>query len=629
MTFEDLFYLIRTEPVCLFIGSGFSFYAGMPGAGEIKDILYDTLTDIQKTQLDKGKDLAPFTDDFVALTNRAKLVSLLQQRFSQPPSSTHLHDMLARVPYFRSIITTNYDHLIEDSYTSRAVITSNETVFVPGIVKTKIYKVHGDIDDGKSIVITTADYTKMYNRNFKDPFWAAVINVISSHHVIFLGFSYEDPNIWGDFDYIGEKLKNRAKKRILITRTMSDLKQKKLKQMSIQFLAGTGEIFVNDLVANIKQNIVIDHRKQLVDTQTAIDFTTAFDMQVEIKANKYISEIVSLTKTTGPTHSLIKLSSSDKKLIESFKNFRESYDMKDLEISGKQLDTFSINVEDFGFMSKDELAYLNLKHVPKSKGQCSVKFTQSGYVVNQVGYELYNTIAGKLRLECKLNDYEINFDIDLTEQPFTLNFRGQQCEIIPSISKYYTVFKALHLLFSGERIEIKLKGRQPIPFRVHHEKFAKTFGEHMKFYDLLKKIEQYFRIKFQPISIAAITEDDDLKVNKLANLIEHGYHAVRDSSGITIDQMPNEKTVFDSLERGVLPGSYMSVRTKSPREIKLFGKTFDLGAEQVTLKQPTLAENDFENLHIRLVPVDEMIIYHYERFGFLDLVQSEVLWGNE
>ncbi|MNY77518.1 hypothetical protein D3C86_2174490 [compost metagenome] len=54
-----------------------------------------------------------------------------------------------------------------------------------------------------------------------------------------------------------------------------------------------------------------------------------------------------------------------------------------------------------------------------------------------------------------------------------------------------------------------------------------------------------------------------------------------------------------------------------------------LGAEQVSMKQPTPIVLDFELLRAQLVPVDHVIVYHYEKFGHWELQDSQTIWGGD
>jgi hypothetical protein len=624
----ELYDLIRKEPVCLFIGSGFSLYAGIPSAGGLKQLLYESLTANQQQKIDLSKDLQKFTEDFQVLFGRPKLIRLLQQHIDIAPSDTHLHDLLGKIAYFKSIITTNYDHLIENGFGNRAkVIINNQQVFGSKQAKTRILKIHGDIRNGKSIVITSADYASQYNRLFKDPFWATVISEISAQHIIFLGYGYEDENVWADFEYIESKLKNKDKKRILISPGDNALKRLKLKKLKMDYIRADGEIFLSGLVSAIKANLAEDHRQGTVDTQTAQDFITAFDYKVDISATKDSTQLTNISKTCGPTQHSIKFSSSNRELIQSYKEFTTGYTIRDLQIKPEQLDSFAFLIEDFTFMDKYALAHLNVSHKPKYDGICQIRFPEKQFTLHKLKCRLFNTVRGKVLIEFEVAGFNGEFSIEIGDGKAKFNFKIAEPETPAAINKSYEVFRAFYLFFSGEKAEIVPKQGQHFQHRLTEQTHAKEFKRQMEFFHTLKKIEKIFQVKFPPVSPGVVTEEEREQVNKLKDLIDHGYYAIKQADGLIIEQMPNSRKVFEAFRpENIVAGSYVSLVTKSNRDMTLFDQHLGLGAEQISMMQPSAAELNFEELRLKLVPIDDVLVYHYQKFGLWEFKGSQTLW---
>lgn len=630
MELSNLYDLIRKEPVCLFVGSGFSLYAGMPSARSLIDILLDNLTSIQRKKIDQHVDLRKFTDDYEILFGRAKLIEILQNHIDITPADKHLHDLLAKIPYFKSVITTNYDRLIEDSMGKNAcVLVKNTDIFNPIQAKCRIFKIHGDIRDEESIIISNSDYIKQHNRIFKDPFWASVIAEISSKHVIFLGYGYEDDNILADFDYIEEKLKSKNKKRILISPVVNSLKQKKLKQMNIDYIQADGETFVNGLIANLKLNIIEDHRLGLVNTQIAQDFITAFDMKVASIATKVSADFTEISRVDGPTLQTIKFTSSDQELFRSLKEFMNDYQLRDLKITSGQLESFAFLIEDFNFLGKDTLAHLSVSHIPKFHGLCKIRFPDQDFEIKRVFVRLFNSIPGKLLIEVEISGFKAEFSIKILDGKAKFNFMLTEPEQPATVKRTYEVMRAFYLFFLGKKVEIVAKGYKPVIYQLAEQIHAREFKQEMEIFNALRKIEKSFKIKFPPVAIRNITEENKRKIQKLMDLITQGYYAVKDKDGIIIEQMPNSREVFEALSSPVKPESYMSMITKSGQELELFGQRLQLGAEQISMKQPTPIVLDFERLLAQFIPVDKILIYHYEKFGLWERPQSKTLWGED
>ena len=107
------------------------------------------------------------------------------------------HEILARLP-IRNYWTTNFDTLIEDALKNtrerRDVMTTNDS-FISAEERRDnvVYKLHGDINTPQDIVILQDDY-KAYPKshcNFK----TALENELATNSMLFLGYSFNDPDI--------------------------------------------------------------------------------------------------------------------------------------------------------------------------------------------------------------------------------------------------------------------------------------------------------------------------------------------------------------------------------------------------------------------------------------------------
>lgn len=106
---------IRKEDAALFVGSGCSFGSNAPSATQLANSLYNLIPEdlsagINKDGLKKVSSVLEASDG-----NRDRLIEVLSSAFCnlQPNS---FHKGLSQVPYIHTIITTNYDSLIEDAY---------------------------------------------------------------------------------------------------------------------------------------------------------------------------------------------------------------------------------------------------------------------------------------------------------------------------------------------------------------------------------------------------------------------------------------------------------------------------------------------------------------------------------
>ena len=124
---ERIFNLVRKEEVILWAGSGLSIYAGFPSGADLAKKIMAELSREERESINVGNDLASIAEDFVNIRSgsRNELNMILGNIFNRTPDSTKLHDIIAKIPHIKRIITTNYDKLFELAYKNECVVIIN------------------------------------------------------------------------------------------------------------------------------------------------------------------------------------------------------------------------------------------------------------------------------------------------------------------------------------------------------------------------------------------------------------------------------------------------------------------------------------------------------------------------
>lgn len=130
--------------------------------------------------------------------SRGMLNQILIENFGKDLEISENHRILASLP-IETYWTTNYDHLIENSlkeayktpqvkknYTQLATTYPN--------VDAIVYKMHGDIEEVSSTVITRDDYER-YDDDSYTLFKETLKGDLLTKTFLFLGFSFSDPNL--------------------------------------------------------------------------------------------------------------------------------------------------------------------------------------------------------------------------------------------------------------------------------------------------------------------------------------------------------------------------------------------------------------------------------------------------
>lgn len=122
-----------------------------------------------------------------------KLHRLLISAQSKP---TRVHLALARLP-LRQVFTTNFDDLLEKAYQLQGrdsyTVLDNETLAVRPRGAVRIVKLHGDLKRPSSIVLTAQDFEEYLATHAL--LAAAIAHEFSTGPVLFLGYSFRDPDV--------------------------------------------------------------------------------------------------------------------------------------------------------------------------------------------------------------------------------------------------------------------------------------------------------------------------------------------------------------------------------------------------------------------------------------------------
>jgi NAD-dependent SIR2 family protein deacetylase len=213
---------IQNNKLVFFIGSGFSRSLGFPNWNElVREILlelsieepsYANMIDILNMRLfseieilekikHKKADVYRVLDRVIGiqLNDSEKLL---------------LHKKLGKVS--SKIITTNYDRALETA-TGFKKIQFDNTFHIANLPSHDNYilKIHGCIEDPQKCVLFAEDYQNLYEKD------SAVIErlktIIADQTIVFIGFSFTDPYVRREFEYINNVYKGLSEKHYIVT----------------------------------------------------------------------------------------------------------------------------------------------------------------------------------------------------------------------------------------------------------------------------------------------------------------------------------------------------------------------------------------------------------------------------
>ncbi|BCM81822.1 SIR2 family protein [Methylobacterium indicum] len=195
---QDFVRDIKAESTVLLFGAGSSLPSNAPSVQNIMDHMSKTFN-----QAKQNFSLAEFTELIEKKSgDRKKMIMELRTLFKKSKPTAGLLNL--PLYNWKSIYTTNYDTLIEQSYKKKSktikVVSSNFDFGASGrFLETQLLKLHGTIEkdvsfgDNSRIIITESDYDHVYE--FREHLYNSLKTDLAEANLIIIGSSLSDEDI--------------------------------------------------------------------------------------------------------------------------------------------------------------------------------------------------------------------------------------------------------------------------------------------------------------------------------------------------------------------------------------------------------------------------------------------------
>jgi hypothetical protein len=246
---------IEKHNAVIFAGSGISTETGFTHP----DTLYETLK--YETKIQDNLEFWELVDRFESQPNgRQKFVELVKGRFSYIDSfrdlrwsATRFHRALGNAPYFRTIITTNWDRYFEDIIDATPFVYDSDIPFWES-AKRPLLKIHGSIDNYSSIVASTEDYSSCEKRLREGALGAVLKQIFATRTCIFCGYSAKDKDFRRIFHTIKEGLGQFARAHYLVSPFVSDGEAEELqRELGVIAIRTDAAHFINTIKDHMRE----------------------------------------------------------------------------------------------------------------------------------------------------------------------------------------------------------------------------------------------------------------------------------------------------------------------------------------------------------------------------------------
>lgn len=245
----DLLNEIEAKNCVLFVGSGISRKCLAKGRRPLPnwhEFLYSFLKwmnrkkSYERTYYEELKrlineeKLLVVAEEILENTETSDFTAFLRESFdSKNIVPSFLHKLIPIIP-FRGIITINYDNLIELSYIEtykRIPKIFVNTDMIDGSLLDEqefyILKMHGDIENPRSIVLSYKTYVEMM---YKSPSYRDLLEKLFTEHcILFIGYGGRDPNVESIIDKLSTQTRANTHYMLAQEGSLTEIEKKRFK----------------------------------------------------------------------------------------------------------------------------------------------------------------------------------------------------------------------------------------------------------------------------------------------------------------------------------------------------------------------------------------------------------------
>lgn len=517
---ESLFETISKGEVVLWVGAGLSLYAGLPSGVQLREILYKGLTPLEKEEVGEESDLSHLADEICTLKgNRNYIIQTLKNTFTRDFLSTETHKIISQIPHFRNIITTNYDSLFESVYGSgklNVIFSDNHTPYIDA-KKVNLFKIHGDLSNPDSIIITESDYNNFFSKDIEqNTIWSVIKGIIATKSILFIGYGLEDTNIQVIFNKIRNKIGENGKECYFVAPNISTTKSIKLDKARIHPISLTGEKLFEELIEYLKKNIKKNFENKDISSEVYSEFIGNFGLKSEIEVDSSIGKnivknLIGIEGKGTKIKMTFSVSSSSEEIHKLDALINKGEVSEEIIIDEENLTAFNLDINGINFRDIDDVKNLKIALTPFFDKQVDIIF-ENGKEFNDLGLKIFslgNTDI-KLKVIAQLygNELEIINSPTISNEETTFSYTLSQ--EINNISKQIIFLELVEHLIKGQPFSVYVEGQRAFDGRFGEEaiSLSKSISFYLIYFKKLKEVEKLANFRFPNIKISDVTTNN-------------------------------------------------------------------------------------------------------------------------
>ncbi|MCK9436872.1 MAG: SIR2 family protein [Synergistaceae bacterium] len=594
---KRIFEIIRKGEAVFWIGAGFSKYAGYPLANDLSKIIFDELNDAEKKEANLYSSYEKIAQDYVDLKGKEPLIDILRENYAtKVPDDTRYHDMLSKIPHIKTVVTTNFDTLLENAYKCSAdLIVGDSDVSKIKDNRTAIIKVHGDFKHPSKLIITSDDYSRYITTGFNSSIWSVVVERLLTKYVIFIGYSIDDPNAIALIERVSDQLGESRKEFYFVAPSISAAKMNNLKSRRIVPVLITGEEFVKMLYKNIEDNILIDVQRKDISIDICSDFLSFRGLTASYITNNNKITVTDFKSPVKDVHSQTTFTISDLEIAKLIHNTS----IDEIVIPVEKLVSFELRIDGLRHPISELSELKNIIISPISEiTKTDFIFKDRSINVRGIKTEIIkarNVIrfdfgfdAGLFRLKIQLNESDNVSDDSRFKITGQINFSEEQTSTSSVIDFLSFILKILKgnefVLHTTTDFNFQLK----LP--LINSKIVKEFEAKLNYYQQLKVIEDFFLITFS--RIMKITESDVHNASILSKAINGSILNNSEDQSVKLEFVQNS----DSSITASIDEDKLTVHFEEEERVRIHNYELILGERIFEVIDPKYSNrNEFES----------------------------------
>ncbi|HRQ31389.1 MAG TPA: hypothetical protein PLU49_15010, partial [Saprospiraceae bacterium] len=400
----------------------------------------------------------------------------------------------------------------------------------------------------------------------------------------------EDPNISLIFEKISDELGTHRKECFLVAPDLPQTKINFLISQNIHYINSTGEQLITDLVQNINDHIISDFEKGLTSVETYRKFLANIKLESDIKSNKDGFEIKSLKHSTGKGKGKFELTlRNDPAFIKKFKEHFSEGRLEEFKIPAEQLINTDFRIEGLKLPLPDKQTTIRFEPKPIKTTTIDIRF-EDGFEMTDIPIKVF-TSKSHVEIHIKIKSVLMYLKLFPGNYPeFQFNFKYIHNELCTTTKEEIEVFTLLKKLVAGDLFTVYPKeGKTFTNVFPKTENFKEELDFYLELFTSLRKIEQYYKIRFSEVKMSLIDDGMVEKINLLMSIVNNTKIEIDALEEFEISEFEVSEENLKRLQAVNQNNAPVFNIYEDPQIIELFGHSFQAGYLKVEYLDPYIS----------------------------------------